>query len=513
MFSKRGCFLAALLGFALIASSQSLSAQAGSLGIFEGQSDVGSVVPPGTLSYDAAAGVYTMTAAGVNLWSTVDGFHFAWKKLSGDFSLTADIDFPIKTGNPSPHRKAVLMCRQTLDLDGAYADAAQHGSGLTAVQYRREKGVNTQSVELAIDPPKRVRLEKRGDTFTMFVSNHGEPLHQGGASIKLHLDGPFYVGIGLSSHNPAVTEKATFSNVELKALTPPAVPAKMELYSTLQAIEVADNSRRATVVLSQPAHMEAPNWSRDGGSLIFNQDGRIFRIPVDGGTPTPIDVGAATGCTGSHGLSPDGKWLAITCSMPGKPERHVYIIPSGGGTPRLVTENTGYFHSWSPDGKTIAFTRGGNGAGNIYSISVDGGAETALTTGTGISDDPDYSADGKTIYFNSDRSGSMEIWRMNADGSAPAQITFDSFKNWTPHPSPDGKSIAFLSYEKDVAGHPANKDVAIRILSTADNKIRVLVNFIGGTGTMNVPFWSPDSKRLAFVSYQMLPAEETGSTE
>ena len=152
-------------------------------------------------------------------------------------SLTADIDFPVKSGDHSPHRKAELMVRQTLDSDGAYADVALHGSGLTALQYRRDKGANTQDIELNIDPPRRVRLEKRGDTFTMFLSNRGEPLHQVGASIKLHLDGPFYVGIGLSSHNPAVTEKVTFSNVELKQLTPPATPAKLNLYSTLQTIE------------------------------------------------------------------------------------------------------------------------------------------------------------------------------------------------------------------------------------------------------------------------------------
>jgi TolB protein len=512
----RCCFALFLFCLALCLSSTPLSAQpaANSLGVFEGQSDVGSVLPPGTLAYDSATGVYTITAAGVNLWGTTDGFHFAWKKLSGDVSLTADIAFPIKSGDHSPHRKAVLMFRQSLDADGAYADAAQHGSGLTALQYRRARGNTTQGIELNIDSPRRVRLEKRGDTFTMFLSNHGEPLHQVGATIKLPLDGPFYAGIGLSSHNPAVTETATFSNLELKQLTPPAAPAKLVLYSTLHAIEIAEASRRSTVVYSGPARFQAPNWSRGGSSLIFNQDGRIFQISVTGGTPQVIDTGAATGCTGSHGLSPDGKWLAITCSMPDNSGRRVYIIPSAGGTPRLVTANPdSYFHSWSPDGKTIAFTRPSHGSGNIYAISVDGGPETALTTGSGISDDPDYSADGKYIYFNSDRSGSMQLWRMRADGSQPEQVTFDNFKNWTPHPSPDGKSIVFISYDPSVTTHAANKEIALRILSTSDNRIRTLVYLTGGDGSMNVPNWSPDSKSLTFVSYQFLPAEDTGSSE
>ena len=485
-----------------------------SLGIFEGQADVGSVTPPGTLAYEAPNQVYTIGAAGANIWSTTDAFHFVWKKVSGDVSLTADMMFPDTSGHPSPHRKAVLMFRQSLDADGVYADAAQHGSGMTALQYRRTPGATTQDTELNIDSPHRLRLEKRGDTIAMFLSMGNEPLHQVGASIKLHFDGPFYAGIGVCSHNKDVTEKATFSDVELAALTPPTIPATLALYSTLQTIGIEDNFRRAMVITTERAHLEAPNWSRDGKSLIFDRDGQLWTIPAEGGKATLINTGAATRCTGSHGLSPDGKWLAISCSMPDKPETRVYIVPSNGGAPRIVTENpASYFHSWSPDGKTIAFTRPSHGSGNIYAISVDGGAETALTTGSGISDDPDYSPDGKYIYFNSDRTGSMQIWRMLADGSHPEQVTFDEFQNWTPHPSPDGKSIVILSYNKDVTGHPANKDIALRILNVADGKLRVLVNIIGGSGSDNVPNWAPDGTHFAFVSYQMLPVDDIGSSE
>jgi TolB protein len=485
------------------------------LGIFAGQSDVGSVTPPGTLSYDPANQIYAITAAGANLWSTTDAFHFVWKKVSGDLSLTADMNFPVTTGNPNPHRKALLMFRQTLDPDGVYVDAAQHGSGLTALQYRRSRGATTQDIELNIESPRRVRLEKRGDTITMFLSMGNEPLHQVGASIKLHLDEPFYAGIGVCSHNQDVVEKATFANLELKTLATPVVLAQMVgNYSTLQTIGIEDNFRRALVISSERGRMEAPNWSRDGKTLIFNRDGRIWSIPLEGGKATIIETGMATKCTGSHGLSPDGKWLAISCSMPDKPETRIYIIPATGGTPRLLTENPwSYFHGWSPDGKIIAFTRPDHKAGNIYMIPAEGGEERALTTGTGISDDPDYSPDGKYIYFNSDRSGSMQIWRMRPDGSQPEQITNDEYNNWTPHPSPDGKSIVILSYDKGVTGHPTNQDIAFRILTVSDGKIRVLVNVVGGAGSDNVPNWAPDGKQFAFVSYQMLPAEDNGSTE
>jgi TolB protein len=492
--------LAALLLDASIARAQSI-------GIFEGQSDVGSVTPPGAAHYDLNTGVYTITSAGANLWAATDGFHFVWKKAQGDVALTADIDFPEKTGEHNPHRKAVLMFRQTLDADGAYADVAQHGSGLTALQFRQTKGDATGSIELNIDPPERVRLEKRGDVFTLFVSQHGEPLHAAGASIKLHLDEPFYAGIGLSAHDPNTQETATFTHLEFEQLAPAAATATMTLLSTAQVIEV--DSGRATIAYAARGNAQAPTWSRDGGTLVFNQDGKMYSVSADGkGTPQAIDSGAATGCNGSHGFSADGKWLAITCTAPGNPGNRVYVIPAAGGTPRMVTANPdSYFHSWSPDGKTILFSRPNKGALNIYSIPAEGGAETALTSGTGISDDPDFSADGAFIYFNTDRWGGMQIARMHADGSQVEQITFDKFRNWTPHPAPDGKAIVFLSYAPDVTTHASNKDIALRILTLDDGKTRVLANVVGGNGSMNVNNWSPDSKRIAVVSYQQLPAE------
>jgi len=128
-----------------------------------------------------------------------------------------------------------------------------------------------------------------------------------------------------------------------------------------------------------------------------------------------------------------------------------------------------------------------------------------LTTSNGISDDPDYSPDGQYIYFNSDRGGgSMQIWRMRADGSQPEQITADDRNNWTPHPSPDGKWIVFLSYDKGVTGHPGNKDISLRLMSVSDKQIANLVDLFGGSGTINVPSWAPDSKRLAYVSYELV---------
>ena len=489
-----------------------IHAQAVGMGAFEGHSDVGSVVPAGVAQYDTAQHTYTISSAGANLWSTTDAYHYLWKKMSGDLSLTADISFPITTGTHDPHRKALLIFRQDLSPDSVYADVALHGVGMTALQYRREKGGMTQDIELNVPTaPKKFRLEKRGDVMTMFLSLNGEPLHQVGASISLHLAEPFYAGIGVCAHNRDAVEKAVFSSVELKPLAPPATPAKTALYSTVQTISL---DGRANIVYSTKGQMEAPNWSRDGKTLYFNQEGLIKKIAVEGGTPEILGVGAATKCSGSHGLSPDGKWMAISCNMPDKPQARVYIIPSTGGTPRQVTEHpASYFHGWSPDGKTIVFVRPDKGSFNLNTIFVDGGEEVALTTGKGVNDDPDYSPDGNYIYFNSDRTGTMQIWRMHPDGTSPEQITFDDQNNWTAHPSPDGKVVEFLSYGPGITGHPANRDVSLRILSLEDKKIRTVVKLLGGAGTINVPSWAPDSQHFAFISYQMLPSEDNGSTQ
>jgi hypothetical protein len=490
------------------------SGHAQTLGIFESQSDVGAVTPPGTAVYDPAAETYTLTSAGANLWGTTDAFHFLWKKMSGDAVLTADISFPETGGVHNPHRKAILLFRQSLDPGSAYADAALHGVGLTALQFRRDPGAITEDLELSTTAaPRRLRIEKRGDTFTMYLASASDaPLHPVGASVQLHLAEPFYVGLGLCSHDPDKTEKVVFSHVSIEQPAP--LPSTLALYSTLNTIGDDRDFHRDVVAYSAQAHFEAPNWTHDGKTLLFDQDGKIMTVSADGGTPQPLDIGDATHCNGSHGLSPDGKLLAISCATPGKPESRVYIVPVTGGTPRLVTEHpNSYWHSWSPDGKTIIFTRPDHGASNIYAISVDGGEEHALTTGAGISDDPDCSPDGRYIYFNSDRGGTMQIWRMHPDGSSPEPITSDDFVNWTPHVSPDGKSIVFISYDMGTTGHPTNKPIALRVLSLDDRRIHVLFHLTGGSGTMNVPSWAPDSKHLAFVSYQMLPAEDATSSK
>jgi hypothetical protein len=498
-------FLLGVVFMSSLSSTGASAAQSASpLGIFQDHADIGAVAHPGGAQYDAAHGVYTLTGSGENIWFTGDAFQFAWKQVSGDVALAADIAFPEPGGNP--HRKAVLMIRQSLDADSSYADVALHGVGLTSLQYRDIKGATTHEIQSNISGPHRLRIEKRGDFIYMFLASvAGQSLTTSGASIKIPMQGPFYIGIGVCSHEKNVIEKAVFSTVELSVPTPLA--ASPVLYSTLETVPIASTDRR--VIYVAPSHFEAPNWTQDGAHFIFNSEGRILRLPVDGGTPETIDTGAAIHCNNDHGLSPDQEWLAISDQSQADHLSTIFIVPIGGGTPRRVTQNSpSYWHGWSPDGKTLAFTAQRNGNFDIYTIPAAGGEETRLTSAKGLDDGPEYSPDGKYIYFNSERTGRMQIWRMLADGSNQEQITFDEFNNWFPHISPDGKWMAFLSYGSEVTGHPPNKDVQIRLMALRDRKISVLAKLFGGQGTINVPSWSPDSTKVAFVSYQLLPAEE-----
>jgi dipeptidyl aminopeptidase/acylaminoacyl peptidase len=486
--------------FSSLFLSCSLSTQKSAIGLFEKNGDIGQCKIPGSVTYDFQRHSYLVTGGGENMWFDTDAYHFVWKQASGDLSLASDITWPDHNGNP--HKKAVLIIRQSLEPNARYADAALHSDGLTSIQYRDETGAPTREIQSNVRAPRRLRIEKEGDTVSMAIAGENEELHAAGGTFKIQFTEPFYIGLGVCSHDNNVSEKAIFSNVELRPIAKDGSVAEPILESTLETIAIASKDRR--VVCHVRDHIEAPNWSRDGNSLIFNSRGKIYTLPVKGGDPVLINTGFADKCNNDHGLSPDGKILVIS-DQSENGRSIIYTLPVTGGTPQRVTPLApSYWHGWSPDGRTLAYCAERNGEYDIYAIPVKGGAETRLTTAPGLDDGPDYSQDGQFIYFNSERSGLMQIWRMKTDGSQQERVMKDEYNNWFPHPSPDGKWVAFLSYEKDVQGHPANKDVMLRIMPVDGGHIDVLAKLFGGQGTINVPSWSPDSANLAFVSYRLV---------
>ncbi len=470
------------------------------LGIFEGSTDIGNVGHAGSLDYDPAGETYTISGSGTNMWFDNDELHYVWKQMSGDVALSADIEW-VGQGVEA-HRKACLIIRQSLEPGSAYADAAVHGDGLTSIQYREGPGETTREVQSNISSPLRVRIEKEGEYVSLSIALAGEELHSSGGSFRLPFTEPFYVGLGVCSHNNDTIETAIFSNVLIETIEQKPDSLK-EIESTLETIPIASFDRR--VVYHTKSHIEAPNWTPDGKTLIFNSGGVLYKIPVEGGEPEQIPTGFATRINNDHGISPDGKWLVIS-DQTETGRSVIYSLPVDGGDPKRITElSPSYWHGWSPDGKTLCYCAERNGNYDVYTIPFKGGKETRLTTAEGLDDGSEYSPDGKYIYFNSVRTGTMQIWRMKTDGSDQEQITTDEYNDWFAHPSPDGKWIVYVTFGTDVpaGSHPPNKHVMLRLMDLETREVQVMAKLFGGQGTINVPSWSPDSQHVAFVSYRL----------
>tara|TARA_R110002020_G_scaffold276136_2_gene491448 strand:- start:3513 stop:4343 length:831 start_codon:yes stop_codon:yes gene_type:complete len=255
-------------------------------------------------------------------------------------------------------------------------------------------------------------------------------------------------------------------------------------------------------VLATDQLIEAPNWTPDGAELIVNGDGRMFRVPLDAPELVLIDTGPAVRCNNDHGVSPDGTRLVISDST-GTGQSCIWVLPITGGIPRRITaEVPSWWHGWAPDGSVLVYVGRRDGSFGIYTIGVDGGPERQLISGGGHYDGPDYSPDGVWVWFNSDRGGSMDLWRIRSTGGAPEQMTADSRVNWFPHPAPDGRSVLYLGYEPGTEGHPRDCEVELRLVDMVDGSVRTLLALFGGQGTINVPCWSPDGGRFAFVRYR-----------
>ena len=490
----------ALIGNALAAQSP--------LGVFEAESDVGRVGKSGFASYDSQRQAYRIVGSGQNMWGDHDDFHFVWKRMTGNFILSTRAGF-IGAGGDA-HRKIGWTIRSSLETSSPYVSAALHGNGLMSLQFRRTPGAMTEEAKSRDSLPNAdavIQLERRDGVYVMSVAQFGDTL----ATQELtgvSLPDTVYVGLFVCSHNDAVVERGAFSNVRI---TTPAkadlVPYRDYLGSNLEILDVATGN--ATIVHRYRGSFQAPNWTVDGKALIYAQEGKLYRFDLASRAPAVINTGFATRNNNDHVLSFDGRMVAISHhAVEDSGASIVYTVAATGGTPKRVTgKGPSYLHGWSPDGRWLVYTGQRNGDFDVYKIPVGGGEETRLTSAPGLDDGPEYTPDGAYIYFNSARSGRMQIWRMRPDGSAQEQITKDGFNNWFPHISPDGKWIVYISFPPDVPAddHPFYKHVLLRLMPIGGGPSRVIAYVYGGQGTINVPSWSPDGKRLAFVSNSTMP--------
>ena len=495
--------LVSLAFFGDVAGAQS------SVGIFDAQTDVGNVRRAGSTSYDPQGQTYTVAGSGQNMWNDHDDFHFVWKRMSGNFILSTRARF-IGAG-VEPHRKIGWIIRPSLATNSAHMSAALHGNGLASLQFRRTTGATTEEAKSRDSLPPNsdavIQLERRDGVYIMSVARFGDTLVAQQLD-NVSLADTVYVGLFVCAHNDSVLERATFSNVRI---TTPAkrdfVPYRDYIGSSIEILDVKTGN--ATVVHQYRGSFQAPNWTRDGKALIYAQEGRLYRFDLSSHLAQVINTGFATRNNNDHVLSFSGHMMGISHhAVEDSGASIVYTLPATGGTPKRATaKGPSYLHGWSPDGRWLVYTGQRSGEFDIYKVAVAGGDEIRLTSTPGLDDGPEYTPDGKYIYFNSVRSGRMQIWRMRPDGSEQQQITNDNFNNWFPHISPDGKRIVFISFPPDVAAndHPFYKHVLLRLMPIGGGPSRVIAYIYGGQGTINVPSWSPDGRRLAFVSNSVMP--------
>lgn len=480
--------------------NENLNAQAVIPFNIENESQVGNPPLEGSFTFESDGQKYILKGSGENIWFDKDQFYFAWKSIEGDFILQSRIAFPAETGHE--HTKIGIMMRESLKPGASHYSAVVHADGLTSLQYRNMQNGQTEEIKSETMMPEIIQLERKGQDIKFSFAGNGEVFK----TIELkanNLDAKYFTGIFICSHDSTAMESAIFDNVRLYLPAPAdLVPYQDYLGSNIEILDIETGIRE--IVYTSPASLQAPNWTKDGKSLIFNSEGKIFSLDISTKMVKEISTDFAVNNNNDHVLSFDGKMMGISHhSSEDDGKSMIYILPADGGKPEKITsKGPSYLHGWSPDGEYLTYTGGRDGNYDIYKIHIEEKEEIRLTDAEGLDDGSEYSPNGKYIYFNSARTGTMQIWRMRPDGSEQEQLTFDEYNDWFPHISPDGKTMVFLSYLPEVPAdsHPFYKHVYIRKMPVDGGKPKVIARLYGGQGTINVHSWSPDGKKISFVS-------------
>src|SRR5947199_168821 len=223
-----------------------------------------------------------------------------------------------------------LVCALLMGSAGA---GLPHGHRLTCLQYRIQHDGPTFQILSAIWHLRRVELEREGDFVYFSVAGEDGKLRHAGGSFRIALQAPYYVGLALSAHNNNVQETGVFSNVAMEVPKLAYVPdtgyaAKIE--STREMLDIGGiQSRR--VVHQFDGKIEAPNWTKDGGSLLYNADGHLWRIAVDGKSePVMIDTGPLTHLNNDHGISPAGDTVLVSDQSEPDNLSRIWLLTIGG---------------------------------------------------------------------------------------------------------------------------------------------------------------------------------------
>ena len=272
-----------------------LIAQNNPVGIFPDHTDIGNPKVKGSVTYNADQS-YSIKGSGYNIWFGRDEFHYAYNKLIGDFILTANVKLIGK--GTDPHRKIGWMVRAGTGEDAAHISAVVHGDGMTVLQWRRLRGAHMRDPQDELFSRKThaeiIQLERVGKTYIMRIANPGEPLQEIGRTDAVDIPDEALAGLIMCSHNENVLEEGQAWNVRIERTVPDNYDGYRDgiLMSRMETLNVFESQRR--IIYEYKGRFEAPNWMRDGKKLLFNQDGFIYTIPVEGGTPEKLNTGIGT---------------------------------------------------------------------------------------------------------------------------------------------------------------------------------------------------------------------------
>lgn len=489
-----GVLLGCILAHQVVASS--FESQQRNSTIFDGVKG-----EPGELTIDSNQTLHTWKC---HTQQPLGSSGFAYRKMSGDFILTSQL-------KPQNNSESALFGLQIDAEDASLSFKTKLDVQANLVVEMHQGSKKTVLVQLAqVRQPDIFRLEQIGSELLFSAANYGKPLKLI-ARTALPSVQVMHVGIyrdfSCRTNNQLDIRNLRWVIPAWKGFT----PYHDYLGSRLEILDVLTGERK--VIYETAAAIEAPNWTADGDTIIYNSAGRVYKLYLPTKKISLFNTGFEVKNNNDHIVSYKNKLLGITHME--KAERDnwaVYKLPINGGEPvQLTFTAPSYLHGWSPDGRYILYTSKRNDQFEIYRGNSDGtGEELRLTHNDSMDDGSEYTPDGKYIYFNSSRSGVMQLWRMDADGKHPQQITRDHYNDWFPHISPDGKNIVFLSYLPEIPAdlHPYYQQVYLRILPIAGGEPKVIAYLYGGQGTINVPSWSPDGRYVAFVSNSQLGSEK-----
>ena len=255
----------------------------------------GQPAPVGGVSVDAATQTYTMTGSGADIGGSSDEFHYAFKQLTSEGSITVKVESITDTHSWA---KAGVMIRETLDADSLYAMVVVTPSGRVAFGFRSTSGLDSHSTHTATDAvslPYWTRLSR--SSSNLFSAEHSvdginwvpvESSDPGDPSAWNVLMKPdVYIGLAVSAHDTEAVCEATFSNVTVTGNASPG------LFTESQDVGIGSNSPEPLYLrLEDDAGTPGTVYHEDGPDAVLTTDWQLWAISLEDFQAEGVDVTA-----------------------------------------------------------------------------------------------------------------------------------------------------------------------------------------------------------------------------